>query len=208
MTGGYRIPMEGKKIGRLTVGAFSHISSHGDAMYDCACSCGGTITTAGSTLRDGRARSCGCSRADSKRRHGHTTKTTMTTEYKAWHAMRQRCGNPKNKRFPSYGGRGITVCERWETFDLFFADMGNRPKGKSLDRKNNDEGYSPENCRWATRFEQAQNTQRTKLSMEKARDIRTKRASGVRARDLATEYGVSKSAILEVLRQSTWRETE
>lgn len=71
--------------------------------------------------------------------------------------MKQRCQNPKNSDFPAYGGRGITVCERWQTYDNFLADMGEVPPGLSLDRRDNDGNYEPNNCRWATRQEQAQN---------------------------------------------------
>jgi hypothetical protein len=80
-----------------------------------------------------------------------------TSEYDIWAAMIQRATNPKNARYADYGGRGIGVCERWLEFTNFYADMGPRPDGKSLDRVNNDLGYSPENCRWATWVEQRHN---------------------------------------------------
>ena len=82
---------------------------------------------------------------------------TYTPTYRSWWDMRQRCSNPKNTHFKHYGGRGITVCERWKKFDNFLADMGEAPPDLEIDRKNNDGNYEPDNCRWATRSQQMKN---------------------------------------------------
>ena len=89
---------------------------------------------------------------------------TKTREYAAWRGLKQRCLNPKDKSYYRYGGRGITVCQEWiDSFETFYRDMGPKPKGMSIDRINTLEGYSPENCRWATIQEQQRNMRSSKI---------------------------------------------
>lgn len=103
-----------------------------------------------------------------KTKHGHTyrdketLRAVVSPTYKSWQAMRQRCANQKNTSYSRYGGRGITVCEEWESFDVFLKDMGERPEGTSIDRIDNSKGYYPENCRWATQSVQNSNLTRGK----------------------------------------------
>jgi hypothetical protein len=93
-------------------------------------------------------------------RHGHAIKYIHTSTYNSWSGMLQRCLNPNNTRFRYYGGRGITVCQRWLIFENFLADMGERPAGLSIDRKDNDGNYELGNCRWATQSQQVANRRR------------------------------------------------
>jgi hypothetical protein len=103
-------------------------------------------------------------KAEARRRHGESNVTgrqVATKEYMAWNGAKSRCTNPRNARWPYYGGRGITMCERWlHSYESFLADMGRCPPGLSLDRRENDGHYDPDNCRWASKSEQMKNRRR------------------------------------------------
>lgn len=154
------VDLIGQKFGKLTVAEWAGKANLGvarKAMCDfwlCRCDCGKTTVAASRWIKHGNTTSCGCSHAKHK--------MTGTRTWIVWTGMKGRCSNPKNEDYPRYGGRGISVCDRWkESFSDFYADMGDPPtKSHTLDRVNNELGYSPENCRWATRKEQNRNTRR------------------------------------------------
>lgn len=155
--------MIGKTFGRMTVICRNGSSPNNSVLFLCKCSCGNTKTTRGCHLRSGAVKSCGCLAKECSRisrpKHGHTLKGKRHTYY-SWIGMKTRCTYKKHPSYHRYGGRGITVCERWngETgFQNFLADMGERPPGMELDRIDNDKGYEPGNCRWATLVEQGRN---------------------------------------------------
>lgn len=138
--------------------------ANSNVMWACLCSCGNVKVVAACSLISRDVQSCGClykerSGTDSVSfRHGHAGRTgKRSPTYASWTAMRTRCTNPNSPRWSSYGGRGITVCDRWQEFKNFLDDMGERPEGKTLDRIDVNGNYEPKNCRWATQKEQHDN---------------------------------------------------
>ena len=150
----------GQRFGRLLVIARAGSSASGNATWACQCNCGNATVVLSTSLRLGDTQSCGCLQREAvaKRRttHGHSVGKTSRT-YNSWAGMVSRCTNPAYYQYENYGGRGITVDPSWLSFDVFLRDMGERPEGKTLDRINNEFGYSHANCRWATPKEQANN---------------------------------------------------
>lgn len=157
-----RIDLTGRVFGHLTVISFERADPQG-AVWRCSCTCGVLRLVRSSRLRSGKTHSCGrCSKV----KHGMVN----IPEYVVWKGMRQRCNDPNHKNYDDYGGRGIRVCKRWDSFELFYQDMGPRPSGNyTIDRKNNLGHYTPSNCRWAT-MKQQNNNRRTRRCYKKEDD--------------------------------------
>lgn len=156
----------GKTFGRLKVAARTQSDVHGKARWSCVCECGQSTITQSGQLTSGKTRSCGClqreaAAASTSARSTH--RLTGTPEHIAWVNMRNRCTNKNHDAFKNYGGRGIAVCDRWQSFEAFLEDVGKRPSpSHSLDRyPDNDGNYEPGNVRWATVLEQRHNQRRT-----------------------------------------------
>lgn len=162
---GKMIDLKGRRFGRLSVlekGRTIGRPGRRKLLWECVCDCGNRLSVGGTDLKSGHTRSCGCIHTEElvarSKTHGHGgERGKRTRTYQIWAGMKQRCLNPANPSYKDYGGRGITLCERWITFEGFLADMGECPPNHSIDRINNNKGYQPGNCRWATPTEQVRN---------------------------------------------------
>ena len=158
----------------------------------CVCDCGGSIVTYAKELLGGRTKACGCRRARTS--HGLSHSST----YGSWLAMRRRCTLRSHRYYHRYGGRGISVCERWQSFENFLADMGERPLGHTIDRFPDRNGnYEPGNCRWATVAQQTENRDR-KLESHEPEQIRWLVSLGYTHKSVADFFGVDASHVSRI----------
>lgn len=172
--------------------------------YRCRCDCGTVRLVCMYTLVRCISKSCGCLQAEitaaRSQKHGHSPRSGKTPEYVVWRNMLSRCCDPKNHRFSDYGGRGIRVCDRWQRsdgFSNFIKDMGRKPgKRHTLDRKDNSGDYSPDNCRWATPIEQANNTRVSRFVRYHGRLITIA--------DLAREVGMTYNKLYARIHACGW----
>lgn len=157
-----QIDLTGQRFGMLTV-LESAGKANKQSIWKCKCDCGQLSIKRVGNLRHGRTNSCGCLRktttAKLKVKHG----MYGTPTYSSWSSMLTRCNNPRNHKYPDYGGRGIVVCKEWYDFPAFFSDMGTRPEGTTLGRIDNNGNYEPGNCEWQSDSVQARNKRNTAL---------------------------------------------
>lgn len=195
-----RLNVIGERYGRLTVVSDAASSTH-RRRVNVICDCGTEKAVPLDALRNGSTRSCSCLQSEAAHRlkqvntkHGLAQSST----YISWCQMKGRCNTPTHKQWADYGGRGIQVCDRWLSFEAFLSDMGIRPKGRSLDRIDNDGNYEPGNCRWATPKEQASNRRLPKH--QPGMVMLTVRGDTRNIAAWARATGISKSAISHRLR--------
>jgi hypothetical protein len=184
--------LTGRVFTRLTVvkRAGNHITSGGRSIvqWKCKCSCGGVSVVQAQRLKSGMTKSCGCIQRELTGTRFRTHGQTRTPVYRVYRAMIDRCYRKTCKEYHYYGGRGIQVCDRWKDYANFLADMGERPKGYTLERRNNDGDYTPENCYWATRREQGQNKRSNVRAVVFGEDLV--------AAEIARRYGVPRWTVI------------
>ena len=201
--------MIGSRFGGWVVVAFSHKKRSGP-YYLCKCDCGTERIVFRGNLKSGKTRSCGClvstHIAENATKHGHakTSSHPASPTYSSWSSMLTRCYNEKSKTYKNYGGRGISVCERWHTFLNFLDDMGEKPeKGMSIERINNDGNYEKSNCKWATTKEQNRNKRSVILNESYVRKLR----AGIKTSlDASNETGCTIRAANAARLGQNWKE--
>ena len=184
--------LSGVRFGRLVAIEPCGRTNARAVIWRCRCDCGNDHQVASQSLVDGKSKSCGCFKALFPA-HNRTHNMSGTPLFRMWAAMRNRCQNENVKAYRHYGARGIKVCERWQDFAAFYADMGDRPSpDHSIERIDNDGPYSPENCRWATKKDQASNKRNNRYI--------TANGQARTMADWARELGCTPGAILGRIR--------
>lgn len=196
------LELAGNRYGALVV--IGRVESSGrHVRWACMCDCGKDCSVVASNLTSGHSITCG---APHHRAKPAGTKKTAHPAYQVWREMRRRCGDPRATSYPRYGGRGVTVCEEWASFERFIADMGERPSLKhQIDRIDGSAGYGKDNCRWVTAGENSRNRSFVKMTDTSAARVKALLSAGKTCREAAEAIGVSRASVLDVSRGRTWR---
>lgn len=177
----------GWTFGRLTVKERLPNRS-GNTVWRCECICGNPVTATAAQLNRSAIRSCGCLQRERTSEAATTHGKSKTRAYEVWCGMIRRCCNPKRKDYSRYGGRGILVCERWQSFETFHADMGDPPAGMTIERRDNNGNYEPGNCFWASRATQGANTARVIRVISNGRETSLRQACAEQGLSYHTVY--------------------
>lgn len=196
----------GQRFKRLTVLELAGTDKSRNRKWLCQCDCGEQKVILGIHLKSENTQSCGClSRESSSMRnltHGQSRKTT----YRIWDAMRRRCSDPNNPGYKWYGAKGIRVCDKWQKFAGFFEDMGVRPPGLTIERRDSHGNYEKDNCEWATVTKNLRNRSCVKLSMKIAREIRKAGEVIHNNAEIGRMFGVGRELVRKVLCHDSWQE--
>ena len=204
-----RVDLAGRRFGRWLV--VELCPGKGPVTrWICRCDCGEVRDVAANMLRNGDSRSCGCLKRERIVSAHLTHGMTKTPTYRIWAAMISRCTNSKRKDWNLYGGRGISVCDRWRhSFESFIADMGEQPPGRSIDRFPNQNGnYEPGNCRWATSVEQGRNMRSSVVTRDMAVEILASFHNGESRKSIAERLRISRGTVDHTIQGKSWKELE
>lgn len=193
----------GQRFSRLVVTRY--LGKAADFTWECLCDCGQTTNAKSSDLNSGKVQSCGClnrqTTEERNMKHGHAVRGNTNPVYRVYLGMKRRCYNPRCADYPYYGGRGISICDRWlASFENFLSDMGERPKGHSIERKDNNGNYEPSNCVWATRTVQMRNRRSCRIVTFQGREMSLVEA--------AEKAGISYDVVSDRVNRLGWTVSE